>query len=134
MGEPIHVLLVDDNEDLLGTLCQILKRKGFFVETAADGLSAVDRYLQGDFNVTLMDIIMPDISGVEAFRLIREIDPAAPIVMMTGYSDEDLIRSAIDEGACNVLYKPLRVDQMVEAITKAALASPSPEKEPSLAV
>jgi DNA-binding NtrC family response regulator len=128
MDELIRVLVVDDNKDLLGTLCQILKRKGFFVETAADGLSAVDRYLQGDFNVTLMDIIMPDVSGVEAFRLIREIDPAAPVVLMTGYSDEELVRLAIDEGVRSVLYKPLRIDQMVEVIARAAHEKLHPEK------
>jgi CheY-like chemotaxis protein len=120
MDELIRVLVVDDNKDLLGT--------GFFVETAADGLSAVDRYLQGDFNVTLMDIIMPDVSGVEAFRLIREIDPAAPVVLMTGYSDEELVRLAIDEGVRSVLYKPLRIDQMVEVIARAAHEKLHPEK------
>jgi CheY-like chemotaxis protein len=92
MAEPLRILVVDDNEDLLKTLSHILKRNGFDVEMAADGCMAVDRYFHGDFNVTLMDIDMPRLNGVEAFRLIREMDPEASVILMTGRSDDDLIR------------------------------------------
>ena len=131
MAEPIRVLVVDDNEDLLLTLAQILKRKGFMVETAADGLSAVGRYAQGDFDVTLMDIIMPDLNGVEAFRLIRATDPDAPVILMTGYSDEDLIQLAIAEGAPCVLHKPIRIDKMIDTIHQAMAPPPSSKPEPA---
>jgi DNA-binding NtrC family response regulator len=134
MAEPIRILVVDDNEDLLTTFTRILKRKGFYVETAADGLSAVDRYLRGDFDVTLMDIIMPGLNGVEAFRLIREIDPGASVILMTGYSDEDLIQLAINEGAQCVLHKPVRIDKMVDTIVQLALDAPSSRQESALAV
>jgi CheY-like chemotaxis protein len=134
MADPIRILVVDDNEDLLRTLSLILKRKGFLVETAVDGLSAVDRYLQGHYDITLMDIIMPDINGVEAFRLIREIDPGAQVILMTGYSDEDLMQLAVNEGANCVLHKPLCIDKMVDTIFKVALPAPFSQKESALAI
>jgi DNA-binding NtrC family response regulator len=132
MAEPLRILVVDDNEDLLKTLSQILKRHGFDVEIAADGSMAVDRYLHGDFNVTLMDIDLPGINGVEAFRLIREMDPKASVILMTGYSDEDLIQLAINEGAHCVLYKPIRIDKMIETIKRAVPSLPSSKKESAL--
>jgi CheY-like chemotaxis protein len=134
MAEPLRILVVDDNEDLLDTFSLIFKRNGFYVETAADGLIAVDRYLHGDFNVTLMDIDLPGINGVEAFRLIREMEPGAPVILMTGYSDEDLIQLAKEEGARCVLHKPLRTDKLIEIIKEVAYDSSDTKKESALAL
>jgi CheY-like chemotaxis protein len=124
MNEPISVLVVDDNEDLLDTLALILKRRGFNVETAANGLSAVDMFRRGAFDVTLMDVILPEINGVEAFRHIREIDPEARVILMTAYSEEDLIAVALQEGVYCVVHKPLRIDQTIEMIKEATSSSP----------
>ena len=77
MTDQPTVLVVDDNEDLLETFSMILKRRGFNVETADDGASAVDKFREHHFDVTLMDIIMPNMNGVEAFRKIREMQPGA---------------------------------------------------------
>ena len=133
MAEPLRILVVDDNEDLLKTISIILKKTGFYVETAADGFVAVDRYLHGDFNVTLMDIDLPGINGVEAFRLIREMNPGAPVILMTGYSDEDLTQLAISEGAHCVLHKPIRIDKMIDTIYQAVPSPPFTKKESALA-
>ena len=133
MAEPLRILVVDDNADLLETFSLILKRTGFFVESAADGLTAVDMYLHGAFNVTLMDIDLPGINGVEAFRLIREMNPGAPVILMTGYSDGDLIQLAINEGARCVLHKPIRIDKMIETIKQAVPSSPFYKKDSAIA-
>jgi DNA-binding NtrC family response regulator len=119
MNEPLRILLVDDNEDLLMTLSQIFKRAGFDVDVAADGLKAVEQYFQGDFNVTLMDIDLPGLNGVEAFRLIREKDSGAAVILMTGSSNEELMQMAIDEGVLDILRKPLRVDTMIDVIRRS---------------
>lgn len=124
MSEPINVLVVDDNEDLLETLALILKRRGFNVETAANGLSAVDIFRRGAFDVTLMDVILPEMNGVEAFRHIREINPEARVILMTACSEEDLIAVALQEGAYCVVHKPLRIDKTIEMIKEATLSSP----------
>jgi DNA-binding NtrC family response regulator len=134
MVKPLRILVVDDNADLLLTLSLILKKTGFYVETAADGFNAEDIYFNGDFNVTLMDIDLPGINGVEAFRLIREMDPGAPVILMTGYSDEDLIQLAINEGAYCVLHKPIRIDKMIRTIKQAVPASLFFKKDSALAV
>jgi DNA-binding NtrC family response regulator len=116
VNDPIRVLLVDDNEDLLETFTQILRRKGFYVENANNGLTAVERYFQGEFDVTLMDIVMPELNGVEAFQLIRKIDTKARVILMTGYSDDELMQVAIDKGAWCILHKPIRADKLINMI------------------
>ena len=120
MTEPASVLVVDDNEDLLGTLSLILKRRGFSVDTAENGVSAVDKFREHYFDVILMDVVMPEMNGVEAFQRIREINPGAAVILMTAYSEEELIRMALSEGARRVVHKPIRIDQMIEMIKEIA--------------
>ena len=118
------VLVVDDNEDLLDTFSMILKRRGFNVETAENGASAVDKFKEHHYDVTLMDIVMPKMNGVDAFREIKGIHPGAAVILMTAYSEEELIQIARDEGALRVVHKPIRIDQLIELIKEAASSQP----------
>ena len=124
MTEDTSILVVDDNEDLLETFSLILKRRGFSVDTAGNGVSAVDKFKERHFDVTLMDIVMPEMNGVEAFRQIREMCPGATVIMMTAYSEEELIQMARDEGAHRIIHKPIRIDQLIELIKEAAASQP----------
>ena len=124
MNDSLNILVVDDNEDLLDTFSLIFKRAGFSVGTAPDGRTAVNMFRDGEFDITLMDIVLPEMNGVEAFRLIRKMNPDAPVILMTGYSDEDLEELAMREGALCVMHKPLRVDKMIQTIIDTASESP----------
>ena len=124
MNDEPTILVVDDNEDLLETFAMILKRRGFSVETADNGASAVDKFKDHSFDVTLMDIVMPEMNGVEASRMIREIQPEASIILMTAYSDEDLIQIARNEGVRQIIHKPIRIEQLIEIIKEAAADQP----------
>lgn len=124
MSDTPTVLVVDDNEDLLTTFSLILKRRGFHVETAENGASAVNKSREQQFDVTLMDIVMPGMNGVDAFRKIREMHPGATVIMMTAYSEEELIQIARDEGAHCVVHKPIRIDQLIEIIKEASASQP----------
>lgn len=123
MHEHLNILVVDDNDDLLNTFSLIFKRCGFCVETAGDGLTAVNMFRRGNFDITLMDIVLPVMNGVEAFQHIREINPRAQVILMTAYSDEDLVARAIQEGVHCVLHKPLRIDQIIDMIKEATSVS-----------
>ncbi|MCJ7605680.1 MAG: response regulator [Dehalococcoidales bacterium] len=120
MHDEPTILVVDDNQDLLETFAMILKRRGFSVQTALNGALAVDKFKEQTFDVTLMDIVMPEMNGVEAFRKIKEMEPGAPVILMTAYSDEDLIETARTEGVNHIINKPIRIDQLIELITKTA--------------
>jgi len=124
MTDEPTVLVVDDNKDLLETFSMILKRRGFNVEIAENGASAVDKFKEHYFDVTLMDIVMPKMNGVDAFRKIREMHPGAPVILMTAYSEEELIQMARNEGAHHVVHKPIRIDQLIKLIKEAAASQP----------
>ena len=124
MNDKPTILVVDDNQDLLETFAMILKRRGYSVQTAGNGVSAVDKFKDQSFDVTLMDIVMPEMNGVDAFKKIKEIQPGASIILMTAYSDEELIQTARDEGAHQIIHKPIRIDQLIELINEAAASQP----------
>lgn len=124
MTDQLAVLVVDDNKDLLETFSLILRRQGFHVETAGDGVTAIDRYKKQAFDVTLMDIVMPEMNGIEAFRKIKEIDPEASVILMTAYSERELIQTAKTEGARKIITKPIRIEQLIDMIKEAATEEP----------
>jgi two-component system, NtrC family, response regulator HydG len=124
MNDEPTILIVDDNEDLLQTFAMILKRRGFCVQTAGNGTSAVDKFKEQSFDVTLMDIVMPEMNGVEAFKKIKEMQPGAPVILMTAYSDEELMQTAKEEGVRQIIHKPIRIDELIEMITDAASSQP----------
>ena len=114
------ILIVDDDASSLKTLSFILKRKGYSVTMVGRGEEAVEEVMIRPYRVTLMDIRMPGMDGLAAFRRIQEVRPGAAVIMMTAYSVEDLVRAALEEGACGVLYKPLDIDRMLALIERVA--------------
>ncbi len=116
MTDEPTILIVDDNADLLDTFARILKRRGFYVETASSGDTAVAKCRGQRYDVTLMDIVMPRTDGVDAFRQIRELWPEAPVILMTANSDDELVETARSEGVRRVMHKPIRIDQLIDFI------------------
>jgi two-component system, NtrC family, response regulator HydG len=124
MSDKPKILVVDDNQDLLETFAMILKRRGYTVQTAANGVSAVAKYQDQEFDVTLMDIVMPEMNGVDASKKIREMDPEASIILMTAYSDEELMQMAREEGVRRIIHKPIKIEELLSVINEAASGEP----------
>ena len=111
-----RILVVDDETNMRATLADILGDEGYRIDTAADGLSAVKMCEQQNYDVVLLDVRMPGIDGVEAFRRIRRQDESIRIVMMSAYSMDDLKRAVLDEGAIAFLSKPLDIENVIGLI------------------
>ncbi|MBL7212468.1 MAG: response regulator [Desulfobacteraceae bacterium] len=114
-----NILIVDDNESLCRTMSFVLERKGYTVETATDGQEAVDRVKEMAFDIIFMDIKMPVMNGVDAYKEIKEIRPDTVVMMMTAYAVEDLIEEALKEGAHGVVYKPVDMEKVLALIQEA---------------
>jgi len=112
------VLIVDDNEGLCETLSLILNKKGYTTTVANNGAKAISLVTVKPFDLILMDIKMPIMDGVEVHRRIKEIRSDAAVVMMTGFSVEELVQKALSEGALGILYKPLDIDKIIAFIEK----------------
>ena len=114
-----RVLVVDDEETIRTTLSDIITIKGYEVATAESGETAVQMCTENRHDVILMDVRMPGIDGVEAFRQIRVNQPDVRMIIMTAYSTEELEQVALDEGAIAFLSKPLDIQQVLELIGEA---------------
>jgi len=116
--EAVKILVVDDQPGMRITLKGILTKKGYQVTVAEDGIQAIEAVKKENFRIIFMDVKMPGINGVEAFMKIKEINPKATVIMMTGFAVEEELKRAIQEGAYTVLYKPLDIEKILEVITE----------------
>ncbi len=117
--EKASILIVDDNASLCQTMSFILGRKGYAVTTARDGLEALARVKEKPFDMVFMDIKMPLMDGVETYKRIKKVRPQAVVVMMTAYAVENLVQEALQEGAYDIIYKPLDIEKVLALIERA---------------
>lgn len=119
MPTPLTILLVDDNRDNADSLAELFALEGHDVHVAYCGEEAIAAYLARDFDLAFMDVMMPGKNGVESFLEIKQLKPQAKIYMMTGYSVDQLLRQAIDNGALGVFGKPVDLGKVMAAIEGA---------------
>ena len=112
------IMVVDDDPGMRLTLEGILDEEGFDVVGAEDGYKAIELAKEFAFNLIFMDVKMPGINGVEAFKEVKKVSQSSMVVMMTGFAVEDLIKEALEEGAYAVIYKPYEVGQIIDIVNK----------------
>lgn len=117
-----RVLVVDDDADLRLAVTSALSENHYRVDQASDGEEAVNRVRAGHYNLVLLDVNMPRMSGLEALKEIKAHDPSIVVIILTAFSN---IRDAVEatkEGAYNYLEKPIKADNLVYLIDKALKA------------
>jgi len=119
---PIRVLICDDHEVVREGLRALLagRRDMTVVAEAATVSEAVEAALRTEPDVAIMDVRLPDGSGVEACRSIREVLPATRVIMLTSYSDDAALYASIIAGAAGYLLKQTRGQALIEAIAGVA--------------
>lgn len=115
-GKKMRILIVDDEKNMRTTLSDILQEEGYEVSTAEDGNKAVEVCKINDFDIILMDVRMPGLDGVEAFKRIRRHREGVRIIMMSAYSVDELKQASLEEGAIAFLSKPLHVEEVLKLI------------------
>jgi two-component system response regulator HydG len=119
MNERLSVLVVDDDRDLAESLADVFEARGHDVALAYSGESGLEIFREREFDIVFMDVKLPGMSGVETFFAFRQLKPDARVMMMTGYSVEQLLQQAIDAGALGVLRKPFAMTDVLEALERA---------------
>jgi NarL family two-component system response regulator LiaR len=124
MNNPITVLLVDDHKLVRQGVRAFLEAHEEFliVGEAESGVSAVKLAEQTVPDVVLMDLIMPEMDGVEATRRVKNISPRSQIVVLTSYHEDEHIFPALEAGAISYILKDIDMDELAEAIRRAARA------------
>jgi DNA-binding NtrC family response regulator len=114
-----EVLVVDDEGIVREFFKDVAKSLGGRVETAEDGDVAVEKCRARHFDIVFMDMRMPHMNGLEACRSILSMDPAAKIVMMSGFSEDRMMDEAIKCGAICKISKPFELRSILKLIASA---------------
>jgi len=117
------VLIVDDEPGILTQLSRILEDEGFRTVATGKGEEALELYRQRRPAVVFLDIWLPDRDGLETLQALREMDPAATVIMISGHGTAPTAVKAIKMGAYDYLEKPLAYNRVLEALTGALAAS-----------
>jgi two-component system, NtrC family, response regulator HydG len=113
MTQALNILIVDDDQDNAASLGELFEMEGHNISVVHSGQAAIDAYLEQNFDLAFMDVMMPGKNGVESFLEIRRMKPAASVFMMSGYSVEELMQQAVAGGALGYLDKPLEPHEVI---------------------
>jgi len=114
------IMIVDDAAFMRMMLKDILQKNGFdVVGEAENGAVAVEKYKELQPNLTIMDITMPEMDGLQSVKEIRKLDSKARIIMCSAMGQQSMVIEAIQSGAKDFVVKPFQAERVVEAVTKA---------------
>jgi DNA-binding NtrC family response regulator len=114
--------VVDDDQDSCELVEKILKKDGYRVTTLTDGRKVDEELRKSDIHLAIIDLKMPEISGLDVVQMIRHHDSDCAIILMTGYATLDSAVSALRGGVVDYLRKPVREDELLGAVRRALAA------------
>jgi len=119
MPAAINILVVDDNIATLKTLSAALEEMGYVITMSGSGLEAKALIEKQPFNIVIVDIKLPDISGLEILETVKELNPEAAVIMITGHASIETAVGAINEGAYAYILKPVAMTGLENVIKNA---------------
>lgn len=107
-----RILIVDDDDELRVNLSEILKNKGYHTDEASSGKEAIEKAVSKDFDVVLLDLMMPRISGMDVLTELRKLKPKTRVIMITAFATIDNAVEAIKKGASDYISKPFKIEEL----------------------
>lgn len=114
--EALNILIVEDDEDFADALAELLEARGHRTTVAGSGDQAFVLHRQQSFDMILLDIMLPGISGLDCLEALRDIEPSARVIAMTGYPSREHVARARELDVLDVLRKPLDVVRLFELL------------------
>lgn len=113
------ILIVDDAAFMRMMLKDILTKNGYkVVGEAENGARAVEKYKELSPDLVIMDITMPEVDGIQAVKLIKNIDKSANIIMCSAMGQQAMVIESIQAGARDFIVKPFQADRVVDAVRR----------------
>jgi DNA-binding response OmpR family regulator len=125
-----RMLVIDDEESIRKLLHTVLKRKGHEVFLADGGQKGINMFERTRPLITILDLHLPDVNGIEVLSRLRAIDPQACVIMMTGFATEEAAAKALALGADDFLQKGFSLFELGEALRRVIACM---SKDPVLA-
>ncbi len=119
MSDDIRVLLVDDEEEFTRLLAERLRARGLVVDTVPNGLEAIKKVKEHNYDAVLLDMVMPQMDGIETLKHIHEMNEELQVILLTGHATVQKGVEAIKLGAMDFLEKPADLKKIMEKIQEA---------------
>ncbi|MBT3221751.1 MAG: response regulator [Proteobacteria bacterium] len=116
----LHVLIVDDEEELVDALVERLELRGIDAHGVNSGKEALQHIRQHSYDVVLLDVKMPDGGGLAVIREIKQIQPSLQVVLLTGHTCSQDAQEGMRLGAFEYLMKPVKLQNLMEVLRAAA--------------
>lgn len=114
-----NILVVDDEAEVAAFLVAELQASGYSAGSAANGVEAVLRVLDGGWDAVVMDLRMPKLDGIGALKIIRRVAPKLPVVIFTGQAGQGDMLESTRLGAFTCLLKPVSIDKLLDTLGQA---------------
>jgi DNA-binding NtrC family response regulator len=116
----LRVLLVDDEGDLVYTMAERLSLRGYNVDAVTDGAEALERVASNTYDVAVVDVKMPGISGLVVLKVIKRDRPETPVILLTGHGSIEEGEEGMKQGAYAYLFKPVDIEDLIKTMVDAA--------------
>jgi DNA-binding NtrC family response regulator len=114
------VLLVDDEKEFVEPLSERLSARGYHTGIAFSGEEAIAKVEESEWDVIVLDVLMPGMNGAETFREIKKIKPLIEVIMLTGHASVESAIEGMKLGAYDYLMKPTELQDLIDKIEKSA--------------
>ena len=119
MKEQYNILIVDDEKIVRDSLLHWFEEEGYYVDTAEDGESALKKYEKGKYDLLLLDMKMPGMSGLDLLTKIKSIDKDSIVILITAFASVPTAITALKQGAYDYVTKPVDPDELAHLVEKA---------------
>lgn len=113
------VLLIDDEQDFLDVMTQRMETRGLDVSVSSSAQQALEKIGKETFDAIILDLLMPEMDGIEALKAIRKIQPDAQVILLTGHATVQKGIEAMKLGAMDFFEKPVDLESLTEKIKEA---------------
>lgn len=120
LRQKILILIVDEQFADREKLKTILEDKGYRVTTAKDGTEAIKKVREKHYDIIFLEVKLPDMNCAQTFEQVKEIDPGATVIMMSGYTEEELVKKAVSAGVYTCLQKPFDMEKVMALVADIA--------------
>ncbi len=116
MPESVNVLIVDDDDAIRQLFCDITTLMGFSPVAVSNGMTALQQIKTNSFSLVILDMRIPNMSGLETYKGIRQFDSTVPVVLTTGFGMDEQVKEALSLGALLCLEKPFNVARAMKTL------------------
>ena len=120
--KPKMILAIDDEPYMRDILKTVLEAEGYIVHTAGNGREGIELYKERwrDIQVVLLDFMMPEMTGDQVFDQLKQINPAAPILLVSGSADRLGQTAMLAKGIRGIIHKPFHLDELIRQVADVA--------------